>query len=45
MTFDPTGPRMYVASQRARSKSELDPGPGVIYEITGPFRKPKRPRA
>jgi uncharacterized protein len=45
VTFDPTGTRMYVASQRAFSKSELAPGPGAIYEITGPFRKPKRPRA
>ena len=45
VTFDPTGARMYVASQRAFSKSELAPGPGAIYEITGPFRKPKRPRA
>jgi secreted PhoX family phosphatase len=45
VTFDPTGSRMYVASQRAFSKSELAPGPGAIYEGTGPFRKPKRPRA
>jgi secreted PhoX family phosphatase len=45
VTFAPTGSRMYVASQRAFSKSELEPGPGAIYEITGPFRKPKRPRA
>jgi uncharacterized protein len=45
VTFDPTGARMYVASQRAFSESELAPGPGAIYEITGPFRKPKRPRA
>jgi secreted PhoX family phosphatase len=45
VTFDPTGTRMYVASQRAFSKSELAPGPGAIYEINGPFRKPKRGRA
>jgi secreted PhoX family phosphatase len=45
VTFDPTGTRMYVASQRAFSKSELAPGPGAIYEISGPFRKPKRGRA
>jgi uncharacterized protein len=44
VTFDPSGSRMYVASQRAFSKSELAPGPGAIYEITGPFRKPKRGR-
>jgi uncharacterized protein len=41
VTFDPSGTRMYVASQRAFSRSELAPGPGAIYEITGPFRKPK----
>jgi secreted PhoX family phosphatase len=45
VTFDPSGTRMYVASQRAFSKSELAPGPGAIYEITGPFRKAKRKRA
>jgi uncharacterized protein len=45
VTFDPSGTRMYVASQRAFSKSELAPGPGAIYEITGPFRKPKNRRA
>jgi uncharacterized protein len=44
VTFDPSGTRMYVASQRAFSKSELAPGPGAIYEITGPFRKPRRTR-
>jgi uncharacterized protein len=38
VTFDPAGARMYVASQRAFSKTELVPGPGAIYEITGPFR-------
>jgi len=42
VTFDPSGTRMYVASPRAFSKSELAPGPGAIYEITGPFRQPKR---
>jgi uncharacterized protein len=38
VTFDPTGSRMYVASQRAFPKSDIEPGPGAIYEITGPFR-------
>jgi secreted PhoX family phosphatase len=42
VTFDPTGSRMYVASQRAFAKSDLAPGPGAIYEITGPFGRPKR---
>jgi len=38
VTFDPSGSRMYVASQRAFAKSDLEPGPGAIYEIAGPFR-------
>ena len=38
VTFDPSGSRMYVSSQRAFAKSELEPGPGAIYELTGPFR-------
>jgi secreted PhoX family phosphatase len=38
VTFDPTGSRMYFASQRAFPKSDVEPGPGAIYEITGPFR-------
>ena len=38
VTFDPSGRRMFVASQRAFAKSEFEPGPGAIYEITGPFR-------
>jgi uncharacterized protein len=38
VTFDPTGRRMYFSSQRAFPKSDLLPGPGAIYEITGPFR-------
>ena len=38
VTFDPSGARMFVASQRAFAESELVPGPGAIYEITGPFR-------
>jgi uncharacterized protein len=43
VTFDPSGSRMYVSSQRAFPKSELEPGPGAIYEIAGPFRG-ARPR-
>jgi uncharacterized protein len=42
VTFDPSGSRMYVASQRAFPKSDVEPGPGAIYEITGPFRGAKR---
>jgi hypothetical protein len=44
VTFDPSGTRMYVASQRAFAKSDYEPGPGAIYEITGPFRRPTAPR-
>jgi secreted PhoX family phosphatase len=38
VTFDPSGSRMYVSSQRAFAKSDLEPGPGAIYEISGAFR-------
>jgi secreted PhoX family phosphatase len=44
VTFDPTGRRMYFASQRAFPKSDTLPGPGAIYEITGPFRGASRPQ-
>ncbi len=37
LTFDPSGSRMYFASQRAFGSDEV-PGPGAIYEVTGPFR-------
>jgi secreted PhoX family phosphatase len=37
VTFDPTGARMYFASQRAFPESDTLPGPGAIYEVTGPF--------
>lgn len=36
VTFDPSGGRMYFASQRAGGADGL-PGPGAIYEISGPF--------
>jgi hypothetical protein len=29
---------MFVSSQRAFAENDLEPGPGAIYEITGPFR-------
>ena len=38
VVFDPTGTRMYFSSQRAFPKSDSLPGPGAIYEVTGPFR-------
>jgi secreted PhoX family phosphatase len=37
VTFDPSGSRMYFASQRAGGSDGL-PGPGAIYEVSGPFR-------
>ena len=37
VTFDPAGSRMYFSSQRAFGKNGL-PGPGAIYEVSGPFR-------
>jgi uncharacterized protein len=39
--FDPSGSRMYVASQRAFPDG-AEPGPGAIYEITGPFKGARR---
>jgi secreted PhoX family phosphatase len=45
VTFDPSGTRMYVASQRAFAESDVEAGPGAIYEITGPFRRASRRRA
>ena len=38
VTFDPSGSRMYFASQRAFPPDDVLPGPGAIYEVTGPFR-------
>jgi uncharacterized protein len=37
VTFDPSGGRMYFSSQRAFG-TDGKPGPGAIYEVTGPFR-------
>jgi uncharacterized protein len=42
VTFDPSGRRMFFASQRAFPENELLPGPGAIYEITGPFTGVRR---
>ena len=38
VTFDPSGRRMFFASQRAFPPSDAEPGPGAIYEVTGPFK-------
>jgi secreted PhoX family phosphatase len=37
VTFDPSGSRMYFSSQRAFGRGSA-PGPGAIYEVSGPFR-------
>ena len=37
VTFDPSGSRMYFSSQRAFGTGGM-PGPGAIYEVSGPFR-------
>ena len=37
VTFDPSGRRMYFASQRAFGSGAAI-GPGAIYEVSGPFR-------
>jgi hypothetical protein len=37
VTFDPSGSRMYFSSQRAFPRGGV-PGPGAIYEVSGPFR-------
>jgi len=42
VVFDPSGERMYFSSQRAFPKSALIPGPGAIYEVTGPFKRARR---
>ncbi|HEX2085625.1 MAG TPA: alkaline phosphatase PhoX [Solirubrobacteraceae bacterium] len=37
--FDPSGTRFFFTSQRARTASVgSSPGPGEVYEVTGPFR-------
>ena len=38
VTFDPSGSRMYFSSQRAFPDGLL-PGPGAVYEVSGPFRR------
>jgi secreted PhoX family phosphatase len=38
--FDPRGERLYFSSQRGTVGP--DPGPGVTYEVTGPFRRRRR---
>jgi Bacterial protein of unknown function (DUF839) len=40
VVFDPSGTRLYCTSQRAHPPSADAPGPGAVYEISGPFRQP-----
>jgi secreted PhoX family phosphatase len=40
VVFDPSGTRMYCTSQRAHPASSSAPGPGAVYEVSGPFRLP-----
>ena len=36
VAFDPSGSRMFFSSQRAGGTTDA-PGPGAVYEVTGPF--------
>lgn len=38
LAFSPDGNRLYLNSQRGQGTLPAGPGPGVLYEITGPFR-------
>jgi uncharacterized protein len=40
--FDPSGERMYFASQRAFPPEPDAHGPGAVYEISGPFKGARR---
>jgi secreted PhoX family phosphatase len=40
VVFDPSGTRLYCTSQRAHPPRPDAPGPGAVYEISGPFRQP-----
>jgi uncharacterized protein len=40
VVFDPSGTRMYCTSQRAHPTTSSAPGPGAVYEVTGPFQQP-----
>ena len=38
--FDPSGTRMYCTSQRSYPPDAITPGPGAVYEVSGPFKQP-----
>ncbi len=40
VVFDPSGKRMYFTSQRESQVPGM-PGPGAVYEVSGPFRIPR----
>jgi hypothetical protein len=44
VVFDPSGTRLYCTSQRSHPPGPGSPGPGAVYEISGPFRQPLTPR-
>ena len=39
--FDPSGTRLYATSQRAYPVAPGQPGPGGVFEVTGPFDVPR----
>jgi secreted PhoX family phosphatase len=38
LAFSPDGNRLYLNSQRGHGTLPVGPGPGLLYEVTGPFR-------
>jgi hypothetical protein len=40
VVFDPSGTRLYCTSQRSFPPNAATPGPGAVYEISGPFKQP-----
>jgi hypothetical protein len=38
LAFSPDGNRLYLNSERGHGTLPIGPGPGVLYEVTGPFR-------
>ena len=38
LAFSPDGNRLYFSSERGQGTGPIGPGPGITYEVTGPFR-------
>jgi hypothetical protein len=38
LALSPDGNRLYLASERGQGTLPIGPGPGILYEVTGPFR-------